>query len=170
MALNTYVNVFKGQKTTDVKGNCTQDKRVGWIEVIAFNHEITSPRDAASGLATGKRMHKPITFTVAMDKSYPLLYNILCQNELVTEVNFKFYSATQLGQRAIAGGQEYNVFDIKIQNGHISNMQLRMPNNKNPELMRYDTYCEISMTYQKITWTWNDGGITAMDDWEAPVA
>jgi type VI secretion system secreted protein Hcp len=27
-----------------------------------------------------------------------------------------------------------------------------------------------SFTYQKITWTWLDGGITAQDDWEAPVA
>jgi len=23
------------------------------------------------------------------------------------------------------------------------------------------------MTYEKIEWTWNDGGITADDDWEA---
>ena len=28
---------------------------------------------------------------------------------------------------------------------------------------------QISFTYQKITWTWIDGGITAEDDWEAPV-
>ena len=25
-----------------------------------FSHTVTSPRDAASGLATGKRAHKPI--------------------------------------------------------------------------------------------------------------
>jgi len=28
----------------------------------------------------------------------------------------------------------------------------------------------ISFTYQKITWTWVAGGITAEDDWEAPVS
>jgi bacteriocin-like protein len=28
-------------------------------EVIAVSHEIVSPRDPASGLPTGKRMHKP---------------------------------------------------------------------------------------------------------------
>ena len=28
---------------------------------------------------------------------------------------------------------------------------------------------EIAFTYQKIEWTWNDGGIMATDDWEAPV-
>lgn len=30
---------------------------------LVLNHEIKSPRDAASGLATGKRTHKPIRMT-----------------------------------------------------------------------------------------------------------
>jgi type VI secretion system secreted protein Hcp len=29
---------------------------------------------------------------------------------------------------------------------------------------------QIGFTYQKITWTWIDGGVSAEDDWEAPVA
>ena len=28
----------------------------------------------------------------------------------------------------------------------------------------------LEFTYQKIEWTWVDGGITASDDWEAPVS
>jgi type VI secretion system secreted protein Hcp len=28
---------------------------------------------------------------------------------------------------------------------------------------------EVMMTYQKIQWAWNDGGITAMDDWQAGI-
>ncbi len=32
---------------------------------IVFENEIKSPRDAASGLPTGKRMHKPFMFTVS---------------------------------------------------------------------------------------------------------
>jgi hypothetical protein len=35
--------------------------------------EVTSPRDAASGMATGKRMHKPMTITKELDKSSPML-------------------------------------------------------------------------------------------------
>jgi type VI secretion system secreted protein Hcp len=45
-----------------------------------------------------------------------------------------------------------------------------MLNNKNPDLMKYAEFEEISFTYQKIEWTWTDGGITADDDWEAPRA
>ncbi len=32
---------------------------------IVFTHDVKSPRDAASGLATGRRMHKPISFSVS---------------------------------------------------------------------------------------------------------
>jgi hypothetical protein len=35
--------------------------------------EVLSPRDAASGMATGKRMHKPMTITKELDKSSPML-------------------------------------------------------------------------------------------------
>jgi hypothetical protein len=40
---------------------------------IVFNQAIVSPRDAASGLPTGKRQHKPIVITKELDKSSPLL-------------------------------------------------------------------------------------------------
>lgn len=40
---------------------------------IAFEQEIVSPRDAASGMATGKRQHKPFTITKELDKSTPMM-------------------------------------------------------------------------------------------------
>ena len=41
--------------------------------VISFEQDIVSPRDAASGLPTGKRMHKPFVITKVFDKSSPVL-------------------------------------------------------------------------------------------------
>jgi len=40
---------------------------------ISFEQEIVSPRDAASGLPTGKRQHKPFVITSELDKSSPVL-------------------------------------------------------------------------------------------------
>jgi len=40
---------------------------------ISFEQEIVSPRDAASGLPTGKRQHKPFVITKELDKSSPIL-------------------------------------------------------------------------------------------------
>jgi hypothetical protein len=39
-------------------------RRQSWghgTSVHAFNYQVESPRDASSGLPTGKRMHKPYT-------------------------------------------------------------------------------------------------------------
>jgi len=40
---------------------------------VTFNQAIVSPSDAASGLPTGKRQHKPYVFTKQYDKSSPVL-------------------------------------------------------------------------------------------------
>ncbi|MCC7437745.1 MAG: type VI secretion system tube protein Hcp [Armatimonadetes bacterium] len=42
----------------------------------ATSHEVKNPRDAASGLPTGKRQHKPLIFTKRMDKSSPVIYQL----------------------------------------------------------------------------------------------
>lgn len=44
-------------------------------------NEVTSPRDAASGLPTGKRQHKPMTITKELDKSSPTLEQPITSND-----------------------------------------------------------------------------------------
>ena len=39
----------------------------------ASNPAVVAPRDAASGMATGKRQHKPVTITKPLEPSTPLL-------------------------------------------------------------------------------------------------
>jgi type VI secretion system secreted protein Hcp len=166
MALNAYLR-FKGQKQGDVKGSVTQKGREGSIMVIAVSHEIVSPRDPASGLPTGKRMHKPFVITKELDKSSPIIYNILVNNENIPEWKLEFWTP----QLSAAGGvgAEKQHYTVELLNANLANISFRMLNNKNPELSRYAEFEEVAFTYQKITWTWKDGGITASDDWEAPV-
>jgi type VI secretion system secreted protein Hcp len=165
MALNAYLNL-KGQKQGDIKGSVTQKGREGKIMVIAVSHEIVSPRDAASGLPTGKRQHKPYTITKELDKSSPLLYNALVNNENIPEWQLQFWTP----QLSAAGGSgaEKQHYTVKLTNANIASIRMILLNNKNPELTRYAESEEIAFTYQKIEWTWVDGGITALDDWESP--
>lgn len=167
MALNAYLKL-KGQKTGDIKGSVTQKGREGKIMVIAVSHAIVSPRDPASGLPTGKRQHKPLVITKELDMSSPLLWNVLVTNENIPEWELQFWTP-QVGGAVGGGGTEKQHFTIKLTNANIASIDFRMLNNKNPELMRYAEYEEVAFTYQKIEWIWVQGGITAMDDWEAPV-
>ncbi|HTO92216.1 MAG TPA: Hcp family type VI secretion system effector [Candidatus Sulfotelmatobacter sp.] len=166
MALNAYLKL-KGQKQGDIKGSVTQKGREGKIMVIAVSHEIISPRDPASGLPTGKRMHKPYVITKELDKSTPLLYNALVNNENLPTWEIEFWTP-QLSA-ATGTGQEKQHYTVELTNANIASIAFRMPNNKHPDLAKYAEYEEVAFTYQKITWTWKDGGITASDDWEAPV-
>jgi type VI secretion system secreted protein Hcp len=166
MSLMTYAYLV-GQKTGQVKGSITQKGREDSIGVIAVSHSIVSPRDPQSGLPTGQRMHKPWVFTKELDKSSPVLYNILCTNENITSATFKFWTA-QL--KAVSGsGSEIQHFTVKLTNASIASYDFRQPNIRHPDLVKFAEYEEVALTYQKIEWTWTDGNISAADDWEAKV-
>ena len=161
MALNAYLKI-EAEKQGQIKGSVTQKGREDSIMVIAVSHNIDSPRDAASGLPTGKRKHEPFKILKELDKSSPLLYNVLTNNENVTEWELQHWQPSTTG----AEKQHYTV---RLTNANIASIHFRMLNNKNPDLMKYAEFEEVAFTYQKIEWTWMDGGITAMDDWESPV-
>lgn len=165
MALNAYLSLA-GQKQGAIKGSVTIKGRENKIGVIAVSHEIISPRDVASGQATGKRQHKPFVITKEIDKSSPFLYNALCTNEVISEFELLHFRPKIAG--AVGGqGQEVNHYTVELINARITGIRHCMLNNKNPELVKFAEYEEVSFVYQTIMWTWVDGGITAMDDWEA---
>ncbi|HEB50668.1 MAG TPA: type VI secretion system tube protein Hcp [Desulfobulbus sp.] len=162
MALNAYLKLT-AESTGEIKGSVTQTGREDSIMVIAVEHEIVSPRDAASGLPTGKRQHKALVITKEVDKSSPLLYTVLVNNENITSWELRFWQPS-------ASGQEVQHYTIQLENASISGIRMEMLNNKYPENMAHKEREHVSFTYQKIIWTWEDGGITAQDDWEAPNA
>jgi type VI secretion system secreted protein Hcp len=157
-ALNAYFSV-KGEKQGEIKGSVTKKGHEGDIAVVAISHEIVSPRDHASGLPTGKRQHKPFVITKELDKSTPLLYRAMIDGERLPEVELSVFAK---GDKAA----KTPLYTIKLVNATIS--QIRMVTQD--ESKGGGEATEISFTYQKIEWTWTDGGITANDDWEAPLA
>jgi type VI secretion system secreted protein Hcp len=159
MASTAYLRL-KGQKTGPIKGGVTQKGREDMIAVIAVNHSIDSPRDPASGLATGKRQHHPFVITKELDRSSPVLYQVLVTNENLTQFDLLFWQPA-------ASGAEQQTYTIKLSNAHIVSIHFVMPNTRDPDTARFNPFEEIAFTYEKIQWTWNDGGITAEDDWEA---
>jgi type VI secretion system secreted protein Hcp len=118
------------------------------IDFNGFTEGAVSPRDPSSGLPTGKRIHKPVTITKEIDATSPLLYNACVQNENLTQVVINLYSP----------------------GGSTPTTRITLTNASCAELEHDGQTETVSFTFQKITWTYLDGGITAEDDWEAPVA
>ena len=141
MALNAYLKL-KGAKQGQIKGSVTQKGREDKIMVVAVNHEVVSPRDPASGLPTGKRMHKPFVITKELDKATPLLYNVLTNNENITEWELQFWAPQTKAGGSV--GTEVQHYTVKLTNANISSIQFKLLNNKNPDFAKYGEYEEVA--------------------------
>ncbi len=150
---------INAQKQGKLKGGSTAKAHPGEIVAYGYSHEINSPRDAASGLATGKRQHKALSITKSVDVSTPQLYQALVTNENLPTVTLIFTRPSSGGT-----GTEENYFKVTLTNAHISNIKTEFPSvNGAPSTTPTDT---VSFTYQKIQWDYLPGATTASDDWE----
>ena len=162
---------LNGQKQGNIQGGVTVKTHENAIAVQYLQSKIVSPRDPASGLPAGKRQHEPLVFRKAVDKSTPKLLTAMVTNENLTVATFKFF-------RTSVQGQEQGYFNIVLTNASLASANLYHPDSMDtsaptassngsgggPELEEY------TFTYQKIQWTYLDGGISAEDDWSAPVS
>ena len=159
---------IKGQKQGEFKTELTQKGREGQFLVYSWAWEVHSPRDAASGLATGKRQHKPLVVTVPIGKASPLVANAMVQNENLSEVTLLGWNAVLSGKAGVGAQKQY--YTIKLTNANIASIKSGYDSQAQGAMSGRQPAEEISFTYQKIEWTYTDGGVMANDDWESPVA
>jgi type VI secretion system secreted protein Hcp len=161
MAQNAYLTIV-GQKQGPINGGVTVKGQEGSILVDAFSEAIISPRDPATGLPTGKRQHEPVMILKHIDKASPLLINALVNNENLTTWILKFIGNDPTGKQMA-------IYTITLINANIASIRESMLDNEMAANASLPLREEIVFTYQKIQWTWTDGGITAIDDWQSPV-
>ena len=143
-----------GETQGDIEGDATFPGEEGSTEIIGFSHEITSPRDAASGLPTGKRQHKPFVVTKPTDKTTPILYTSLTQNEVIEGV-FRFYRPSPVD------GTMEHFYTIKLTGGRIAGVHSESSKDTGHQPQE-----ELVIVYKTISWTWEPTGATATDDWQ----
>jgi type VI secretion system secreted protein Hcp len=202
MPFSAYLTV-EGKVQGKINGSVTQKGRENSILVHSFDNEILVPQDPATGQVTGKRQHDPIVILKEIDKSSPLLWRALVNNEVLTTWVLDFWapaaiaagpapiaagpapiaagpaplvagpalvagtSAIVAGTTVIAAGTEAKIYSVSLTNAIIVSIHEFMDDNELPANTGLPLQEEIAFTYQKIQWTWTDGGITASDDWLA---
>ena len=159
MALTAYLAV-KGKSQGDIKGDCPQggDKK-DKILVYHADHEVEIPRDTHTGLPTGQRIHKPLTVTKHKDQASPKLYKACCTGEQC-DVTLDYY-------RIKPDGTEEKYYTVKLAEAIVVNLREYTPVTFLPDNKPYLDMEDVSFTYSKITWTYNDGNIEYTDDWKA---
>jgi type VI secretion system secreted protein Hcp len=148
----------RGDTQGDVRGGVT-GTHAGSMRVVSMSPMITSPL-SKDGLSTGRRQHRPLRVTIEVDQGMPLLMLALANNENLSEVTVRMYGDG--GRRP-----EQNTYTVRLTNATVTAFQIVAETTKDktgPDLLH------LEFAYRRIEITWNDGGITAMDDWETPVA
>jgi type VI secretion system secreted protein Hcp len=159
-----------GQKSGAIKGSVTQKGRENSSIFTYFDFGVQVPTDQMTGFAAGKRRHQPLTIRKEIDVASPLIFQMACNNEVVKTAVFKFWKVGT--SKTGVTGQEQQYLTITLTNAHVTEYKGYTPESHAADAAtRQSTwdYEEIQFTYQKIEYVWTDGGISAMDDWEAPV-
>jgi len=98
--------VFKGDDFASSK------VAAGLINVTNYQFELTVPRDASTGLPSGKRIYKPLIATHVMGGSSPEFLAAAATNEILTSVVINFY-------RTDRAGKEINYYRVTLTDANV---------------------------------------------------
>lgn len=159
-ANSTVVMKLEGEKSGVMRGEIVQKGREGFHRLLAYSHEIVSPRDPATGQATGKRQHQPFRIVKYLNQSSPLLLTALANNERLKTVTIDIWGIDRAGT-----GVERKLLTYVLTGATIISLRPWMPNKSDTSAASYPPAEEIAFVYQSIEVTWTDGGIVGQDSW-----
>lgn len=137
-AYMTFVNTAQGKMKGD-PSRASSPERIPLISVA---------RDSSSGMATGKRMHKPITITKELDATSPMLKQALAKGGALGDVVIVYEGAGAADNKAAQ--------KIVLKNAMVTAISMA------------GRAEQISLDYQTIEVTYTNGNKSAADDWESP--
>ena len=158
----TQGNISQGAFTADSVGNIFVEGHEDQILVQAIDHTVTVPTDPQSGQPAGQRVHRPFTFTCALNKAVPLLYNALASGEMLPKVEVSWY-------RTSTEGKQEEFFTTKLEDATVVDIHTVLPHAQDPANSDFTQLVSISLSYRKIEWDHTVAGTSGSDDWRAPL-
>jgi len=155
MAYQFYLAI-KGKKQGQFKGDAARPPEGNWIVGLGFSYEITSPRDPATGQASGKRQHQPLTIIGPWGASSPQIYQALVTNEDLESVDLEFV-------RTDKEGKEYVFYTIKLTDATIFDFRQYI----DAAAAQPQPLESVSFTFRRIEEESKDGKTSVTDDWQA---
>lgn len=161
MASNAFLRLA-GLQQGEIRGSATQTGREGRIVVIALSHEVVSPREG-SGQVTGARQHGKLIITKELDRATVPLRQMLVTNERSQHWELQFWRPSTRTVAAGVGGAESQYFTVRLTDAVVESIDLQLPNTKDPDLSKLETFERVAFMYAAIQWTWVDGDLNASD-------
>ena len=121
------------------------------IDVLGVSMDVISPRDPATGQATGKRQHKPFIVTKQWDASSPVLMQACATNETIPSVEFFIHP----------GGSSVDTMHVRLLDAACAEVS-----DKTDDTFELE---EIAFTFRRIEIEHIQGKTMYGDDWESPI-
>jgi type VI secretion system Hcp family effector len=165
---------IKGMKQGAFQGQNPVKSRAGSTVVTAVSNEIITPSDNISGLSTGKRRYGAYIVTMSIDKSVINHQVAISTNEVLSTVSIRLYqlagaSLNQVAGAGGAGGESKPYYTVLLEQAILTQFEIVYPDvrSQDPFIKNRDPYMRAHFTFQKVTGTWIDGGVTFTDEWSA---
>lgn len=155
--MNAYLRLT-GEDQGEIRGGVTQIGREGSILVIAYNHELMTPRDPKDGLLTELRQHAPLRITKEIDKSTPLLVNAWSHGERMSRFELRFWRPSTIGM-------ETQTYTIRLFDAQIVSIRQEMLNNRYPEYANHLEREHVTFVYRGIEWVYEPEQLDFKDEW-----
>ncbi len=155
------VHLYLKANGKDIKGESTQTSlgRADSIECVGYDQGVTSAREAATGMVTGRRQYTPLEVTKRVDKASPLLMKALVNNEKI-DGTFKFFRPNPTGD-----GTTEQFYTVELKEGNIAAVKQFVPNTLEASSAGLPALEKVSFVFKTIKWTYTQGGITHEDSW-----
>lgn len=145
-----------GQKQGVIQGSATARGHERQIAITNLDYGVSVPRDAASGLPTGRRQYKPVSIVKRTDASSIPFANALSENENLTSCTFHFFKTDAAGRTVEY--QRMVLTNASLSDHTFSGVQV----GSDTETWKF--------IFQTITVTDLTNNKVFTDDWEQPVS
>ena len=122
MSMTVHLTMTANGEAVEGDSIQTTMDRENTIECFSFEYGVQSASEAFSGAASGNRNYEPIRVVKRIDKSTPLLWKALCNNEVV-EGAFKFYRPNPAGD-----GTTEHFYTVELTEARVAGIDFDSPN------------------------------------------
>ena len=157
MAYEFYVTV-EGTKQGKFKGESIREAHKEKVAGLRYQYEVSSPRDMATGQASGKRQHGAIRFTKEWGAATPQFFQALVTNEVLKSVLFEFVRTSPEGVEELHS-------TIRLTNATVSSIEHSIGDTKQERAHDTQELETIAFTFQRIEIENKLGKTAAADDW-----
>lgn len=154
-ALDAYATI-EGETQGVIVGDVDDIGHENSIRIKGFGSSASADFDTGTGVPTGGRQHRPIRILKNIDPASPKLLTAMDTNETLVLVTIQFI-------RPSSGGSEVNFYTVQLVNAHV--VSILPSHSSQTDDLNVEMNETVSLTYEKMIVTWEDGAITGEADW-----